>query len=170
MDIEGFVSSYEYIIEKMFRIFKVNNKDFIEDIKQELRMKLVHVYDHIIEQDSVKNQEAYIFIILKRTTINILKKESRYKHLSLNQTRINSNEEWINEIVDIQTVDSTSRKQDEMIKYIDDYFTKEEKEIFHLYFECEFSYEEIGKIYQTSRETIRRKLNQIKEKVRRWYT
>ena len=57
-----------------------------------------------------------------------------------------------------------------MIKYMDDYFTVEEKELFHLYFESNFSYEEIGKMYQTSRETIRRKLNQMKEKIRRWYT
>ncbi len=170
MDIEGFVSSYEYIIERMIRIFNVKNKDFIDDIKQELRMKLVHVYDQVIHKDSIENLESYIFIILKRTTINILKKESRFKHISLNQKRVNSNEEWINEIIDLKTVDDSSGKLDEMIKYMDDYFTVEEKELFHLYLESDFSYEEIGKMYQTSRETIRRKLNQMKEKIRRWYT
>jgi RNA polymerase sigma factor (sigma-70 family) len=170
MDIEGFVSSYEYIIERMIRIFKVKNNDFIDDIKQELRMKLVHVYDQVIHKDSIENLESYIFIILKRTTINILKKESRFKHISLNQKRVNSNEEWINEIIDLKTLDDSSGKLDEMIKYMDDYFTVEEKELFHLYFESNFSYEEIGKMYQTSRETIRRKLNQMKEKIRRWYT
>lgn len=170
MDIEGFVSSYEYIIERMIRIFKVKNKDFIDDIKQELRMKLVHVYDQVIDKDSIENLESYIFIILKRTTINILKKESSFKHISLNQKRVNSNEEWINEIIDLKTLNDSSGKLDEMIKYMDDYFTVEEKELFHLYFESNFSYEEIGKMYQTSRETIRRKLNQMKEKIRRWYT
>ncbi len=164
------MSSYEYIIERMIRIFNVKNKDFIDDIKQELRMKLVHVYDQVIHKDSIENLESYIFIILKRTTINILKKESRFKHISLNQKRVNSNEEWINEIIDLKTVDDSSGKLDEMIKYMDDYFTVEEKELFHLYLESDFSYEEIGKMYQTSRETIRRKLNQMKEKIRRWYT
>ena len=81
MDIEGFVNAYEYIIERMIRIFKIKNKDFIEDIKQELRMKLVRVYDQIIDKDSIENLESYLFIILKRTTINILKKESRFKIL-----------------------------------------------------------------------------------------
>ena len=108
MDIEGFMSSYEYIIERMIRIFKVKNKDFIDDIKQELRMKLVHVYDQVIHKDSIENLESYIFIILKRTTINILKKESRFKHITLNQKRVNSNGEWINEIIDLKTLDDSS--------------------------------------------------------------
>lgn len=170
MDIEGFVNAYEYIIESMIRILKVKNKDFIDDIKQELRMKLVQVYIRKADSINIKDMDSYIFIILKRTTINILKKESRFKHLSLNQKRNNSSEEWINEIIDIQTLGDSSRKLGEMIKYMDDYFTVEEKELFRLYFESNFSYEEIGKMYQTSRETIRRKLNQMIEKIRRWYT
>lgn len=170
MEIEGFVNAYEYIIDRMIKIFNIKNKDFVEDIKQELRMKLVRVYDQVIDNDLIDNLESYIFIILKRTTINILKKESKFKYLSLNQKRVNSNEEWINEIIDIQTLDDSSRKIDEMIMYMNDYFTIEEKELFHLYFEKRMSFEKIGEMHQTSRETIRRKVKMMKEKIRRWYT
>jgi RNA polymerase sigma factor (sigma-70 family) len=170
MDIEGFVSSYEYIIERVIRIFKIKNKDFVEDIKQELRMKLVRVHDQMIDIDTIENLESYIFIILKRTTINILKKESRFKHLSLNQKRMKSDEEWINEIPDTQSNDDSTQKLEEILIFITDSFTEDEINIFHLYFEKNMSLEKISEIYQTSRETIRRKINMMKEGIRRWYT
>jgi RNA polymerase sigma factor (sigma-70 family) len=170
MNIEGFVSTYEYIIERMIRIFKVKNKDFVEDIKQELRMKLVSVYDQVIGKDSIENLESYLFIILKRTTINILKKESRFKHLSLNQKKMKSDEEWINEIPDTHSNDDSTQKVEEILIFITDSFTKDEINIFHLYFEKKMSLEKISEMHQTSRETIRRKINIMKEKIRRWYT
>jgi len=49
-------------------------------------------------------------------------------------------------------------------------FTEDEINIFHLYFEKNMSLEKISEIYQTSRETIRRKINMMKERIRRWYT
>ncbi len=133
-------------------------------------MHLFYLYKKNVFNQEIKNMDSYIFIALKRKAINVLKKEKREVHLSLNEKVNKSEYEYIDMLISPKNDDNENNiAYENIITYISFNFNPTDQKIIEMYFFKKMTYESIGQAFNLSRETIRRRLNKAIAKIRRWY-
>lgn len=110
----------------------------------------------------------YVFICLKRKAINILIQEKRNRFISLNKKMLDSEFEYIDFVMEPINADNYQSILENIITYITAHLSEEEQSLINLYFFKNKTLEEIGKSNNVSRETIRRSIKKIINKIRRW--
>lgn len=161
------MEQYESVINKVIQQFGNLSSDMKEDIKQELRMYIFQNQANF-EKEALE-VSAYLFIVLKRKVINLLKHSKYRKYQSLNKIT-DAGDEYIDLIssYDINQ-DEDSIDESMILEYINKHFKKKDKDILLAYFYQNMTYKMIGQKYGVSAETIRRKIQKILEEIRRWW-
>ncbi len=147
----------------------VGNYDLREDLKQELRMHLFSLYKKGIFDSNINNIDNYVFIAMKRKAINVLKSEKRQQYASLNQRNDTSETEYLNLLIYNEENHQNIELFENIIAYMSQNLNDEEQNLINLYFFMNMTFDEIGKSFNVSRETIRRRINKAIAKIRRWY-
>ncbi len=170
MEIERIIKKYEYMMFILINHFNIRDYDFKEDVLQELRMHLFNLFKGKRDLSIVEDLDSYIFITLKNKVINILKKMNKNKCISLNKV---IDENGIEHLDLLESNTEASQEEiyvyENIITYINLHFSEQDKQIINKYFFENLTYEQIGNHLSVSRETVRRKLNDTIDKIRRWY-
>lgn len=169
MEIERILKKYEYLMLIIINQLNVGNYDLREDIKQEMRMHVFSLYKRGIFDSNINNIDNYVFIALKRKAINVLKSEKRQQHASLNQKKDNLGTEYLNLLIYNEENCQNRELFENIIAYMSKNLNDEEQNLINLYFFMDMTFDEIGKSFNVSRETIRRRINKAIAKIRRWY-
>lgn len=161
----NFMEQYESMISKVIRQFGNLDQDMKEDIKQELRM-------YIFQNQSDFENEAlevnpFMFIVLKRKVINLLKHSKYKKYQSLNEVT-DAGDEYIDLISSPETTeDETLINESMILEYVNKHLKKKDKDVLSAYFYQNMTYKTIGKKYGVSADTMRRRIQKILEEIRR---
>lgn len=169
MGMERILKKYEYLMLIIINQLSVGNYDLREDLKQELRMHLFSLYKKRIFDSNINNIDNYVFIALKRKAINVLKSEKRNQHESLNLKIDISGNEYLNILESHNEDNQNIDLFENIIAYMSHNLNDEEQNLINLYFFMNMTFDEIGKSFNVSRETIRRRINKAIAKIRRWY-
>jgi RNA polymerase sigma factor (sigma-70 family) len=127
------------------------------------------LYKKGIFDSKIKNIDNYVFIAMKRKAINVLKSEKRQQYASLNQRNDNSETEYLNLLFYNDESHQNIELFENIIAYMSQNLNDEEQNLINLYYFMNMTFDEIGKCYKVSRETIRRRINKAVAKIRRWY-
>lgn len=168
MEIENILKKYEHIILIIINQLGIRNYDLREDFKQELRMHVFGLYKKGIFESKINNIDNYVFIAMKRKAINVLISEKRNQHRSLNLKIDISGDEYLNTLVSYDTYHDVYIFKN-IIADMLEVLNKEEKNLINFYYFMNMTFDEIGKRFNVSRETIRRRVNKALAKLRRWY-
>lgn len=163
MNEEILIKKYEKIIRVIVNGLKNIDLDTKEDIMQDLRIFLIeHIKPKMnsLDQSTLNN---YIFVLLKRKTIDILRSNTYRINQSLNQ-KVNVDDDQ--ELIDLIPCDETlSHQEDTMSEELESFiktrFKKREQMLIRLYFYENLTYKEIGKKLKISVDTARRHINKI---------
>lgn len=159
------MEKYESIIIKVINQFQGLDYHLKEDLKQELR---IFIYQNKVKIESEAEKiERYLFVTLKRQVINWLKHSKYRKYYSLNQIT-ESGDEYVDLIVSKEPEDCEIEQLD-ILDSLDNILNKQEKILINEYFRKGLTYKEIGKRYDVSADTVRRRLSKILDKIRRWW-
>lgn len=169
MEIEGILEKYEHLMLVIINQAGVTDWFLREDLLQELRMHLVQLFRRGVFQKNIENTDDYIFICLKRKAINVLIQEKRNRYTSLNTKMLDSEFEYIDYLMQPINADNYQTILEDIITYITSHLSSEEQTLINLYFFKNKTLEEISKPINVSRETIRRSIKKIINKIRRWY-
>lgn len=169
MEIERILEKYEHLMLVIINQVGVTDWFFREDLLQELRMHLVQLYRKGVFQKNIENLNNYVFICLKRKAINVLIHEKRSRYTSLNKKIQDSEFEYIDFLMEPINTDNYQTILENIITYINAHLSEEEQALINLYFFKNKTLEEICKSNKVSRETIRRSIKKIINKIRRWY-
>lgn len=169
MEIERILEKYEHLMLVIINQVGVTDWFLREDLLQEQRMLLVQLYRKGVFQKNFENIDDYIFICLKRRAINVLIQEKRSRYTSLNKKMLDSEFEYIDFLMEPINADNYRTILENIITYITSHLSAEEQALINLYFFKNKTLEEIGKSINVSRETIRRSIEKIISKIRRWY-
>jgi RNA polymerase sigma factor (sigma-70 family) len=161
------MEKYESMINKVIQQFGNLNSDMKEDIKQELRMYIFQ--NQVSFENEALEVNPYLFIVLKRKVINLLKHSKYRKYQSLNEIT-NAGDEYIDLISSSEiTGEEISIDESMILEYINKHLKKKDKDILLAYFYQNMTYKMIGQKYGVSADTIRRKIQKILEEIRRWW-
>lgn len=161
---EKFLIIYDHVIQKVTRQFNRISIDLSEDIQQELRMTLLEKYRRGVFNKEINCLESFIFIMLKRRTIDLLK-SSKYKSLLFLVQKDNSN---TNPIDCLQQKDRYRQDQlDEVLKMtLINEFSLEDQVLIDAYYFQNKSLREIAKEMSISKDTVQRKIEKLLIKLR----
>lgn len=161
------MDKYESMINKVIQQFGNLNSNMKEDIKQELRMYIFQ--NQVNFENEALEVNPYLFIVLKRKVINLLKHSKYRKYQSLNEIT-NTGDEYIDLISSSEIIREEISIDESMIfEYINKHLKKKDKDVLLAYFYQNMTYKMIGQKYGVSADTIRRKIQKILEEIRRWW-
>lgn len=168
MDNEKLLQKFEHLIQAVISQFRSIDRDTSDDLSQDLRIFLIEEFNKSDLITDIKNIDNYIFIILKRKAIDILRSNKYRREISLNQ---NTNDvDGIEHLDLIQGNDYEMFQkkivEDELAKFIKDNLNKKEQNILEMYFEKNMKHQNIGKEMGVSKHTIRRMIKLIIQKLR----
>lgn len=157
------METYEKIISNVLKQFSNLDHDTKEDLRQELRM---YVFENENKfKENAYDIAAYVFISLKRKTINLLK-SSKYRKIVFTNSSYLSDSDASNQ----NSYDgSISQNETEIMMFIDREFSKKDQNIFKAYFYENKTYKQIGRKYGVSADAMRRKIQKMLEQIRRWW-
>lgn len=160
------MEKYELIIKNVIKQFGSLDHNLKGDLMQELRMFIFQ------NKQKFENEAAdinkYMFIVLKRQIINLLKNSKYRKFNSLNSLT-ESGDEYINLIAFDDSNDKKIEVESELLEAIKEKLNKQDQDILISYFYKEKTYKEIGNKYGVSADTMRRRMQKILDEIKRWW-
>jgi len=169
MEIERILEKYEPMMHVIINQLGIDNRFDKEDMLQELRMHLVMLLKKEKILNQVRRLDNYVFIALKRKAITVCKNNSKTNTLSLNQYTDENKNEYVNYLKERDLSALERAIYYEVIEYMNDNFSEQEKYIIYLYFYEYLSFKQIGDFMHFSGEKVRRIMNRKIEQIRRWY-
>ncbi|MBN3490247.1 sigma-70 family RNA polymerase sigma factor [Acholeplasma equirhinis] len=161
------MEQYEALINQVIKQFGNLDREMKEDLKQELRMYIFQ--NQMTFERQALEVKQFMFIVLKRKVINLLKHSKYRKYQSLNEMT-QEGDEYIDLLAasDIG-LDDNSGTEVLIMEYVNQHLNKQDKDILSAYFYQNMTYKKIGEKYGVSADTIRRKLQKILDEIRRWW-
>lgn len=161
------MEQYESMINHVIKQFGNLDHETKEDIKQDLRMYLFE--KHIELANKALDIDKYLFIILKRKVLDLLKNSKYKKFQSLNELT-KEGDEYIDLVAASNIgLDDNSATESLIMDYVNQHLSKQDKDILSAYFYQNMTYKQIGKKYGVSADTIRRKIQKILDEIRKWW-
>ena len=162
------MDNYEKIISNVLKLFKRIDNSTKEDIEQDLRMYIFENPDFDKLNENVVNHEGYIFIILKRQAINLIKSKKYRKWSSLN-VEGNNKQDLVSSVIYDDELQKIEEQALQVLEFVGRRFGDTERKILELYYFENLTFKKIGEVIELSTNTVRRKFKKIIEESRRWF-
>lgn len=167
ISVEEFIENHLNAVT--FLVSDVYNSVIRDDIRQDLLMYLVKLYDDFKNKKIVpKNTQSYVFISLRNYRTTLLKKDVYNFYLNVDLDLLDN----LNLIQD-KNFYSSDDNSDIILSYIEDYIKENmstlNKNIIKLYFYENKTMTEIASEFNISQQAISKRIGKIREMIRNFY-
>ena len=167
ISVEEFIENHLKAVT--FLVSDVYNSVIRDDIRQDLLMYLVKLYDDFKKKKIVpKNTQSYVFISLRNYRTTLLKKDVYNFYLNVDLDLLDN----LNLIHD-KNFYSSDDNSDIILSYIEDYIKENmstlNKSIIKLYFYENKTMTEIASEFNISQQAISKRIGKIREMIRNFY-